>query len=213
MWKDLPKEWKEAYEQAWLAFRNGSLPIGCVITDAAGNTIIAGRNETCENHYPNRRTAHAEMYCVRNIDAEKYPCLKGYHLYTTMEPCPMCMGTIVMGGIRKIHVAAKDKYCGALHYIDYDPWMKSKNMEVSLEGGELEAVQLVQQGYCELRKFGGEMSAVLRQFQLDSQGAIEAALMLYHERYLDRCVDENMPYREIYDAICGLLDLEEKPVF
>lgn len=28
--------------------------------------------ETCENHYPNRRTAHAEMYCMRNIDIMNY---------------------------------------------------------------------------------------------------------------------------------------------
>lgn len=50
MWKDLSKEWKETYELAWLAFRNGSLPVGCIITDALGDTIIAGRNETGENH-------------------------------------------------------------------------------------------------------------------------------------------------------------------
>lgn len=61
----------------------------------------------------------------------------------------------------KVYVAAKDKYCGALHYINYDPWIKRKNMEVYLEGGELEAVQLVQQGYHELRRFDGEMSVLL----------------------------------------------------
>lgn len=85
-----------------------------MITDRSGNTIIAGRNEAFEGHFPNKRTAHAEMYCVRNLDIEKYSDLSEYHLYTTMEPCPMCMGTIVMGGIRKLHVDAKDKYCGAM---------------------------------------------------------------------------------------------------
>lgn len=210
MWKDLSREWKEAYEQAWLAFRHGSIPIGSIITDASGNTIIAGRNETCENHYPNRRTAHAEMYCMRNIDIDKYPSLKEYHLYTTMEPCPMCMGTIVMGGILKVHVAAKDKYCGALHYVNYDPWMKGKNMEIYLEGGELEAVQLTQQSYYELRRFHGGRSTVLEQFQLDCPGAVEAALMLYQERYLDQCVKNNTSYCEIYDHICGLLGFEER---
>ncbi len=70
MWKDLSREWKATYELAWTAFCSGSIPIGCIITDASGDTIIAGRNETCENHYPNRRTAHAEMYCMRNLDIE-----------------------------------------------------------------------------------------------------------------------------------------------
>lgn len=204
MWKDLSREWKETYELAWLAFCNGSLPIGAIITDTSGNTVIAGRNETCEDHYPNSRTAHAEMYCMRNIDTKKHPSLREYHLYTTMEPCPMCMGTIVMGGIYKIHVAAKDKYCGALHYINYDPWIKSKNMEVYLEEGELEAVQLAQQGYHELRRSNGEMNRVLEQFQLTCPKAIDVAFIMYQERYLDKCIENNTPYCEIYDHICNL---------
>lgn len=210
MWKDLSKEWRETYEMGWLAFCNGSIPIGAIITDTSGNTIIAGRNETCENHYPNRRTAHAEMYCMRNIDIEKYPSLGEYHLYTTMEPCPMCMGTIVMGGIRKVHVAAKDKYCGALHYINYDSWIKSKNMEIYVEEGELEAVQLAQQGYHELRRYNGEVSKVLEQFRLDCPKSIETAFIMYQERYLDKCVENNTSYCDIYDHICDLLGLGEK---
>lgn len=210
MWKDLSREWKETYELAWLAFCNGSIPIGAIITDTSGNTIIAGRNETCENRYPNSRTAHAEMYCMRNIDTKKYPSLREYHLYTTMEPCPMCMGTIVMGGILKVHVAAKDKYCGALHYINYDPWIKSKNMEVYLEEGELEAVQLAQQGYHELRRYNGEMNRVLEQFQSDCPKAINVAFIMYQERYLDKCVENNTSYCEIYDHICDLLGFGEK---
>lgn len=60
-----------------------------------------------------------------------------------------------------MHVAAKDKYCGALHYLIYDPWMQSKKMEIYLEKGELEAVQLAWQGYHELRRYNGEMSSGL----------------------------------------------------
>lgn len=210
MWKDLSEEWKITFEQAWIAFQNGSIPIGAIITDTAGNIIITGRNETLEKSYPNKRTAHAEIYCVRNLDIEKYSALGEYHLYTTMEPCPMCMGTIVMGGIRKIHVAAKDKYCGALHYLSYDPFMKSKKMEIFLEEGELEAVQIAQQGYHEIRRYNGEISNVLRQFQLDCPKSIEVAFKMYQERYLDKCVEHNVPYCVVYDTICGLLGLEEK---
>lgn len=205
MWKDLSTEWQKTFEQAWIAFQHGSIPIGAIITDEAGNIIIAGRNETCEKAYPNRRTAHAEMYCVRNLDTEKYSSFRKYHLYTTMEPCPMCMGTIVMGGIRKVHVAAKDKYCGALHYLSYDPYMRSKKMEIYLEERELEAVQLAQQGYHELRRHNGEMSNVLKQFQKDCPKAIEVALKIYQERYLDKCIENDTPYCEIYDYICSLL--------
>lgn len=83
-------------------------------------------------------------------------------------------------------------------------------MKVYLEREELEAVQLVQQGYFELRRFDGERSAVLEQFQLDCPKAVEVAIMLYQERYLDKCVGDNTPYCEIYDHICYLLGLGEK---
>lgn len=205
MWNNLSEEWKKTFEQAWLAFQHGSIPIGAIITDEKGNVLITGRNETCETHYPNKRTAHAEIYCVRNLDIEKYPNLGEYHLYTTMEPCPMCMGTIVMGGIRKVHVAANDRYCGALNYIKKDPYMQSKNMNIFLEEGELEMVQLVQQGYHELRRYNGEFSKVLRDFQSDASKSIALAQKLYKERYLDKCLESNIPYFEIYDTICKLL--------
>jgi len=210
MWNDLSVEWKKTLEQAWIAFQHGSLPIGAIITDGEGNVIIAGRNETCENHYPNRRTAHAEMACIRNLDIEKYPNFYEYHLYTTMEPCPMCMGTIVMGGIRKIHVAAKDRYCGALHYVKYDPYMQSKRMQIYLEEGELEAVQLVQQGYHEFRREKGKESNVVKEFALDCPEAIALARELYEERYLDRCLEQGTPYCDVYDTICRRLGFAEK---
>jgi len=206
MWNDLSDEWKKTFEQTWIAFQNGSIPIGAVITDKYGNVIIEGRNETCEKRIRNSRTAHAEMNCVRNLDIEKYSDLAEYHLYTTMEPCPMCMGTIVMGGIRKLHVAARDKYCGALHYIDSDTYIKNKKMEVYLEAGEMEAVQLVQQGYHELRRCNGEISNVLIEFRKDCPKSIEVALELYGDRYLDKCVQNNVPYYKIYNHICSLLE-------
>ena len=80
MWKELSEEWKSTFEQAWLAFKNGSLPIGAIITDEIGKVIIEGRNETCEDTYPNKRTAHAEMACVRYLDIEKYPNFKKFHI-------------------------------------------------------------------------------------------------------------------------------------
>lgn len=206
MWSDLSEEWKKAFEQTWVAFQNGSIPIGAIITDKFGNVIVEGRNETCEKRIRNKRVAHAETDCVRKLDIEKYPDLSEYHIYTTMEPCPMCMGTIVMGGIRKLHVAAKDRYCGALHYIQFEPYLQSKNMQVYLEEGEMEAVQLAQQGYHELRRYNGTMSNVLKQFQKDCPKAIEVALKMYHERYLDKCVEKNVPYPEIFDYICRLLE-------
>lgn len=209
MWKDLSVEWKRTFENAWKAFRQGSIPIGAMITDKSGHVIIEGRNETCETHYPNKRTAHAEMYCVRNLDIEKYPDFNEYQLYTTMEPCPMCMGTIVMGGIRHIHVAARDKYCGALHYAQDDPYMKSKNLQIYMAAEELGEVQMVQQSYHEIRRHQGEESKVLKEFKKDYPRATELAMKLYEERYFDKCIKNNTLYSEVYDSICKKLGYDK----
>ena len=40
MWKDLSTEWQKTFEQAWIAFQHGSIPIGAIITDEAGNVTI-----------------------------------------------------------------------------------------------------------------------------------------------------------------------------
>ena len=205
MWCDLTKEWQRAFEEAWISFKGGSIPIGAIITDQDGNVLMTGRNESGEGRYPNHRVAHAEASCVRNLDIEKYPNLSEYHLYTTMEPCPMCMGTLVMGGIRKVHVAAKDRYCGALHYVEDDPYIKGKGMQIYLEEGEMEAVQLTQQTYHGLCNDNGQLNKVTKAFQQDCPKATLLAQKLYEERYLHKCLENNMPYSQVYDRLCEML--------
>ena len=113
MWCDLSKEWQIAFEEAWISFKGGSIPIGAIITDEDGNVLMTGRNESGEGRYPNHRVAHAEASCVRNLDIEKYPNLSEYHLYTTMEPCPMCMGAIINARIKRLVYGASDPKNGA----------------------------------------------------------------------------------------------------
>lgn len=54
------------------------------------------------------------------------------------------------------------------------------------------------------------MSKVLEQFQLDCPKVIEVAFIMYQERHLDKCVENNTSYCEIYDHICDLLGFGEK---
>lgn len=129
MWNDLSKAWQEAFLAGWEAFRNGSVPIGAVIVDENMNIISRGRNRTLEDAVANSRTAHAETECIRDLDISKYTDVRNYTLYTCMEPCPMCMGTIVMGNIRRIRTATRDGWCGSLHYMVDDPYIASKNID------------------------------------------------------------------------------------
>ena len=102
MYKNIERPWQIAFEQGWEALVNGSIPIGAVITDEHGKIISKGRNRLFESSTKNPKVAHAETEAIRNLDVSKYPNTYDYTLFACMEPCPMCMGTIVMSNLRKL---------------------------------------------------------------------------------------------------------------
>lgn len=203
MWKDLPVVWQAAFSKGWEAFKRGAVPIGAVITDENGKTIYTGRNHIGEVKGGNNRIAHAETDCLLQLDTEKYPKFKEYTLYACMEPCPMCMGTFVMAGLRKLRVAARDRYCGAVHYIEDDPYVKGKNIDVRFELGELELVQLIMQSYYNFRRNNGEPDVVTKRFAEDCPKAVALAEAFYKERLLDIYAEKEADMGEVYDLIVG----------
>lgn len=81
----------------------GDFPFGTVIT-RDGKVLIRGRNLGKRQRDP---TAHGEMVAIRRFLATYGPeKLKGTTLYTSGEPCPMCMGAIVWCGIARVVYAA-----------------------------------------------------------------------------------------------------------
>ena len=77
----------------------GGGPFGAVIT--RGNEIIAeSNNKVVLSHDP---TAHAEMNVIREASAFlNTHDLSECTLYTSCEPCPMCLGAVYWSGIRKV---------------------------------------------------------------------------------------------------------------
>jgi tRNA(adenine34) deaminase len=78
-------------------------PFGAVIV-RDGKVLAAGRNQGKSANDP---TAHGEMVAIRRFVASR-PAdeLKGTTLYTSGEPCPMCMGAILWCGIGRVVFAA-----------------------------------------------------------------------------------------------------------
>lgn len=201
MWANLEEPWKVAFEQGWIAFAHGSIPIGACITDGDRNIISIGRNRVFENGHANPKIAHAEIEALQNLDTQKYPHVQDYTLYACMEPCPMCLGTIVMSDIRILRVAAKDSYCGAVHYCHEDLYIASKNMQVSFEHGLLETVQLVIQTYFELKLRNGSMNIVTNAFEKSNPKAVRMAKSYYEKRYLDAYLGKACAYGDLFDEI------------
>ena len=77
-------------------------PFGCVIVK--DNKIIAeGHNQVTADNDP---TAHAEIVAIRNACAKLNNFfLKGCDLYTSCEPCPMCLSAIYWSHIDNIYYA------------------------------------------------------------------------------------------------------------
>jgi len=78
-----------------IAEENGT-PFGAVL--AMGDEIfITAANQTKKLHDP---TAHAELLAIRKLSSSlKKTELSGFSLYTTCEPCPMCMSAAIWSGI------------------------------------------------------------------------------------------------------------------
>lgn len=204
MCSDLSYEWKIAFEEAWTAFKNGSTPIGAALFDKDGNLIAQNRNRANEEGTLNKRTSHAEANILNNIDTSVYD-LHEMTLFSTMEPCPMCMGTCVMAGIRKLRFAARDPYCGFTYLKDSEPYFKTKNLDYTFMNDEMELVQLVIQSYRELRYMEqGASDKVYKTFYELVPRVNEIAEKLYAEKLLDGFVRENKPFSEVYDYILSL---------
>ena len=83
--------------------RQADFPFGAVIV-RDGKVIARGRNLGRTNHDP---TAHGEMVAIRRCLAEHGPeALRGSTLYTSGEPCAMCMGAILWCHVGRLVFAA-----------------------------------------------------------------------------------------------------------
>lgn len=78
-------------------------PFGAVIVDKQGNIISTGNNQVLKNNDP---TAHAEIVAIRNACTKLNTYdLSNYILYTSCEPCPMCLSAIIWSNIKEIYYA------------------------------------------------------------------------------------------------------------
>jgi tRNA(adenine34) deaminase len=118
--------------------RAADLPFGAVIVHA-GRVIASGGNHGRTRHDP---TAHGEMVAIRNaIDYPGADALKGATLYTTGEPCPMCMGAIIWCGMaRVVYAASIEQLATVMDQImmpSADIAARAKFAPVSITGGVL----------------------------------------------------------------------------
>src|SRR6478672_9120976 len=97
-----------AIEEARLGFAEGGIPIGSVIVH--GNKIIGrGHNRRVQK---GSSILHGEMDALENAGRQSAAVYRQCVLYTTLSPCSMCSGAILLYGIPRIIIGENKTFMG-----------------------------------------------------------------------------------------------------
>lgn len=144
---------REALKEAQRAFEEDEVPIGAV---AVYKNQIIGRGHNQTEHLKDP-TAHAEILTITAAaNALSSWRLNEVTIYTTIEPCIMCAGALVVARVKKIVFGARDEKfggCGSIFNIAQE---KRLNHQIEVIEGILkdEALMLIKDFFAKKRKEG-----------------------------------------------------------
>lgn len=120
-----------ALDQAKVALEAGNMPIGAAIVHD-GKVIALGHNAI--DHPPND-THHAELSAIQSAASFLAEHKRECTIYTTLEPCMMCLGAIINVGIQSMVVGATDSLVGAIELLPHGEYYKYKSSALQLTTG------------------------------------------------------------------------------
>lgn len=126
---------REALAEAEAAGEAGQLPIGAVLV-LDGEIVSRGRNRYLERR---SQLAHAELEALLGGGEAVFTRHDDCVLYTTVEPCPMCLGALVIADVPHVIFAAHDANAGMRRMTDID--YVARHIR-TYEGGVLEQESL-----------------------------------------------------------------------
>ncbi len=109
-----------AYEQALQSFQEGGIPIGSVVVHR-GEIVGRGHNQRVQKKSV---LLHGEMDALENAGRRSASFYRNCTLYTTLSPCSMCSGTILLYGIPRVVIAENRTFLGE------EELLKSRGVEV-----------------------------------------------------------------------------------
>jgi len=102
-----------AVEQARKSLGEGGIPIGAVLVHE-GRILGRGHNCRVQTGSP---IDHGEMNCLRNAGRLAAGVYRQCTIYSTLSPCPMCSGAIVLYKIPRVVVGENRTFLGAEDYM------------------------------------------------------------------------------------------------
>ena len=102
----------QALKQARTSLAAGGVPVGAALAGPDGQLIAAGHNERVQRGDP---VAHGEIAALRN--AGRRASYADVTLYTTLSPCPLCSGAILLFQIPRVVVGEARTFEGDLDFL------------------------------------------------------------------------------------------------
>ena len=97
-----------AIQEAELGLAEGGIPIGSVLVHA-GRILGRGHNRRVQN---GSVVLHGEMDALENAGRQPASVYRECTIYTTLSPCPMCSGAILLYGIPRVVVGENSTFMG-----------------------------------------------------------------------------------------------------
>lgn len=124
---ELGDTWRACFESAWEAFRAGTIPVGAAVARADGVIVARGRNRIFDppgHGLSGSRLAHAEVDALAQLPpSARY---RDHALYSTLEPCLLCVAATLLATVGRIEYAAADPFGGGCAgTIDTIHWRRS----------------------------------------------------------------------------------------
>lgn len=105
---DDKKYMKEAYKEAMQGLKEGGIPIGAVLV--IDDKIVArGHNKRVQKK---SAILHAEMDCLENAGRLRASDYKRAVIYSTLSPCCMCSGAIILYKIPRVVIGENENFLG-----------------------------------------------------------------------------------------------------
>jgi cytosine/creatinine deaminase len=111
-----------AIEEARIGLAEGGIPIGSVIVHE-GRILGRGHNRRVQR---GSAILHGEMDALENAGRQPATVYRASTLYTTLSPCSMCSGAILLYGIRHVIVGENRTFMGE------EEWLRSHGITIEV---------------------------------------------------------------------------------
>ncbi len=111
-----------ALDEAELGLREGGIPIGSVLVHA-GRILGRGHNRRVQQ---GSAILHGEMDALERAGRQPASVYRASVLYTTLSPCAMCSGAILLYGIPHVIVGENRTFMGE------EAWLRARGVRVDV---------------------------------------------------------------------------------